>query len=245
MGSAGLILFLILKLTKSVAVPSVLFIVYFIANLVFTFLYYYRKYYASFSFNPNTAWLNAVPSFGIVASVFVFLIAFSNSIHYGKYVDAPKPKDETGASNRGVIVGVAGAFKDANFDIVDDEEIVLGRSAQEANVIFGQLETDVSRKHCSVRFDGRANPYIVTDYSSSGTGYERARRYGGKEMTDRLCLSCMRKYDGQFGICPYCGYAHNTPPEQAYHLTPGVILQGKYIVERVLGFGGFGVTYIG
>jgi serine/threonine protein kinase len=34
-----------------------------------------------------------------------------------------------------------------------------------------------------------------------------------------------------------------TPPEQAYHLHPGTVLSGRYIVGTVLGFGGFGVTY--
>lgn len=61
----------------------------------------------------------------------------------------------------------------------------------------------------------------------------------------RLCMGCMKEYDDQFDICPYCGYAFNTPPEQSYHIPPGSVLQQHYIVGRVLGFGGFGVTYVG
>ncbi len=59
------------------------------------------------------------------------------------------------------------------------------------------------------------------------------------------CLSCMNNYEGQTFICPHCGYEQNTPPREAYHLMPGTILQGRYIVGKVLGYGGFGVTYIG
>ncbi len=59
------------------------------------------------------------------------------------------------------------------------------------------------------------------------------------------CLSCMKTYEGQNSICPHCGYEQNTPPREAYHLIPGTILQGRYIVGKVLGYGGFGVTYIG
>lgn len=62
---------------------------------------------------------------------------------------------------------------------------------------------------------------------------------------DRLCMGCMREYDDQFDVCPYCGYAFDTPAKQSYHIPPGSVLQGRYIVGKVLGFGGFGVTYVG
>ena len=44
--------------------------------------------------------------------------------------------------------------------------------------------------------------------------------------------------------CPHCGYV---PEGKAfdYALRPGSILNGKYLVGRVLGQGGFGITYIG
>ncbi len=61
----------------------------------------------------------------------------------------------------------------------------------------------------------------------------------------RLCMGCMREYDDQFDLCPHCGYVFNSPPEQGFHIVPGTILNNRYIVGKVLGFGGFGVTYIG
>ena len=69
--------------------------------------------------------------------------------------------------------------------------------------------------------------------------------------TKTRCMGCMREYDEitkegyQVIICPHCGYLKDTPAKEAYHLPPGTILQGKYIVGRVLGYGGFGVTYVG
>lgn len=64
-------------------------------------------------------------------------------------------------------------------------------------------------------------------------------------MAERLCLGCMEKINDKYDVCPYCGYEDGTPPKEAYHITPGTVLVGKYIVGRVIGYGGFGVTYIG
>lgn len=61
----------------------------------------------------------------------------------------------------------------------------------------------------------------------------------------RRCLGCMREYKEEYQVCPYCGYEVGTPPKEAYHMVPGTLLGGRYIVGQVLGFGGFGVTYIG
>ncbi len=59
------------------------------------------------------------------------------------------------------------------------------------------------------------------------------------------CLSCMEMFENNSNICPICGYVQNTPPREAYHLNPGIVLNERYLVGRVLGYGGFGVTYIG
>ncbi|MDR2931722.1 MAG: serine/threonine protein kinase, partial [Oscillospiraceae bacterium] len=61
----------------------------------------------------------------------------------------------------------------------------------------------------------------------------------------RICMGCMERIDDTADICPLCGYKKGTPPREAYHLPPETILRGRYIVGRVIGYGGFGVTYIG
>lgn len=185
MGSLGLLLYLIYMLTDMIAIIGVLTIVYFIANRVFTF-FYYQKFYRSFGFNPNMAWLNIlpvlpifrIPLIGTVPTVFTYLIAFSNAIEHKDYVSPldvdtpPYNKKKSTSASTGVVVGIAGKYAGANFDVVDGSELIFGRDPQSANIIFDQTASDISRRHCSVKFDGKANQYIVTDYSSTGTYLE-------------------------------------------------------------------------
>ena len=58
------------------------------------------------------------------------------------------------------------------------------------------------------------------------------------------CLGCMEEYDDSYGLCPYCGYELDTEVDSPIHMQPGVLLHGRFLMGRVLGFGGFGVTYI-
>lgn len=68
---------------------------------------------------------------------------------------------------------------------------------------------------------------------------------GKKNAVMQRCLGCMEEFEKEYEICPYCGYETGTPPKEAYHMVPGTMLAGRYRIGRVLGFGGFGVTYIG
>ena len=61
---------------------------------------------------------------------------------------------------------------------------------------------------------------------------------------NKRCLGCMEQYSDEFNICPHCGFVAGTVSEEPIHMDPGTILHDRYIVGKVLGFGGFGVTYI-
>ncbi|MBE5934399.1 MAG: PASTA domain-containing protein [Lachnospiraceae bacterium] len=60
----------------------------------------------------------------------------------------------------------------------------------------------------------------------------------------KQCMGCMEIYQDNLTKCPICGYEEGTMPENTLHIEPGAILNNRYIVGKVLGYGGFGVTYI-
>ena len=64
-------------------------------------------------------------------------------------------------------------------------------------------------------------------------------------MIEIRCLGCMKLHSSEEQICPHCGYVEGTRAKEAYHLTPGTQIHARYTVGRVLGSGGFGITYIG
>ena len=56
-----------------------------------------------------------------------------------------------------------------------------------------------------------------------------------------FCVNCF--CDNVSGRCPVCGYDNNAHITVPHHLKPGTILNGKYILGRMIGEGGFGITY--
>ena len=57
-----------------------------------------------------------------------------------------------------------------------------------------------------------------------------------------ICPNCFDTEYGQ-GECAKCGYRESYETRSARALQAGTILNGRYIVGRVLGEGGFGITY--
>lgn len=61
--------------------------------------------------------------------------------------------------------------------------------------------------------------------------------------TDTLCMGCMRE-NKEEGKCPFCGFDSREYAASPHHLPLKTILAGKYLIGRVLGEGGFGITYL-
>ena len=64
-------------------------------------------------------------------------------------------------------------------------------------------------------------------------------------QNEQICYNCFQARDSLSGPCPHCGFdlAEN---EKKYPvaLRAGTVLNDRYIVGRVLGQGGFGITYL-
>ena len=59
-----------------------------------------------------------------------------------------------------------------------------------------------------------------------------------------ICYNCFREKPGE-GPCPHCGFdLEENERKFSMALRAGTVLNGRYIVGRVLGQGGFGITYL-
>ena len=65
---------------------------------------------------------------------------------------------------------------------------------------------------------------------------------------NKLCLGCFRENKSGSDVCPSCGFnekEYNRKAAEKMCLPAGTILQGKYLIGKMLGAGGFGITYLG
>ena len=61
---------------------------------------------------------------------------------------------------------------------------------------------------------------------------------------NRFCVNCMEPL-GEGEVCQSCGFCQSDYHAEAHQLAPGVLLRDRYEIGRVLGEGGFGITYVG
>ena len=59
------------------------------------------------------------------------------------------------------------------------------------------------------------------------------------------CYNCFQEIPAGEGPCPYCGFdLKENQADYPTALPAGTVLNGRYIIGRVLGQGGFGITYL-
>jgi serine/threonine protein kinase len=64
-------------------------------------------------------------------------------------------------------------------------------------------------------------------------------------LTDeKRCFGCMEDHE-EILPCPACGYHEGDVDDVPLQLSPGTVLNNTYLIGRVLGQGGFGITYLG
>ncbi len=59
-----------------------------------------------------------------------------------------------------------------------------------------------------------------------------------------MCMGCFAEKGAGSDPCTYCGYRADEAAVSPHYLSPGTVLHDTYLVGRVLGRGGFGITYL-
>lgn len=67
-----------------------------------------------------------------------------------------------------------------------------------------------------------------------------------KKLVDpnKLCMGCMSIINNPSEVCPHCGFHISLYKPPAGSLSLYEILNGKYLIGKSIGTGGFGITYI-
>ncbi len=61
---------------------------------------------------------------------------------------------------------------------------------------------------------------------------------------EKACINCFSAIDLNEQTCPYCGFVCSEDEHHTYAIAGGTLLNKRYIIGRVIGTGGFGITYL-
>ncbi len=60
----------------------------------------------------------------------------------------------------------------------------------------------------------------------------------------KVCYGCFKNVEDNYRVCPHCGFGIEEYTASERVLQPGTVLNGKYVIGKTLGEGGFGITYL-
>lgn len=79
-------------------------------------------------------------------------------------------------SETGQIRILSGKAKGQTTNVVGGKAVLVGKDSQLATMVLDNSYTNVSRVHCSISFDSKAQKYYVVDQSTNGTYLENGVR---------------------------------------------------------------------
>ena len=158
----------------------------------------YIKLYKNFSNTGSIFTVAAV--LGVLLNNLAIIIADAVIAFSSKYTYIAGKKEAKITGKVATITGVAGFYKGQSFDIEDGENIFFGRDPEYCNVIFASTETAVSRKHCSVKYIGMSDSFLVTNYSKNGVFFGDGQKIeaGASRMLQKGCVISLGTTANQF-----------------------------------------------
>lgn len=131
--------------------------------------------------DPITA--SAIGIIGMLALLTLTLLSFRSRLQ----LDFPpfRPRSEPlrdvvrVSSHTGIVIGVKGDYRGSTIPMA--EELVFGRDSGMCNVVFQQKHTEISGKHCSLRYDAPAKRFYLRDLNSSNGTFAKGRRLDSGE----------------------------------------------------------------
>ncbi len=99
----------------------------------------------------------------------------------------------------GTIVCLSGHAKGSSFRIPDGGQLSVGRDPEESDIVLETADSDVSRRHCIVRYDTKRKCYLVRDVSKNGTSIST------REDGERLALPKGTEVEVQPGAVLHIG----------------------------------------
>ena len=92
------------------------------------------------------------------------------------------PDDQATVAQVGAIEGLSGDYKGASINLKPGEKLIIGRDPQSCNIVLSSEKKDISRTHCSVKYDPYTDSFKVIDMSSNGTFVNGQRLIKDQEM---------------------------------------------------------------
>ena len=80
------------------------------------------------------------------------------------------------AVSTGAVIALSGKESGYRYPVKDGEELIIGKDPRMAHIIVDSSHERISKKHCGVKWNAKANQYQVIDYSTNGTYINSIRK---------------------------------------------------------------------
>lgn len=119
----------------------------------------------------------------------------------------PEPQtvvfQEEKSPKEGMIVCLSGHAKGSSFRIPEGGELSVGRDPDESDIVIETANSDVSRRHCVIRYDAGRRRYLVRDVSKNGTSVSTS------ENGERIALPGQEEVEIRPGSVLHIGKGNN------------------------------------